>query len=100
MLRRMRAIFFASTFLFAALAAVSGFGAGPPRKPWTTSRVVGSPEPPPAYRAVNVFPNVRLEHPLLVTRAHGLDRFFVAEQAGRIFSVANRPDAKAESILD
>jgi putative heme-binding domain-containing protein len=100
MLTGMRAIFSGSTFVIAALAAHSGFGAAPPRQPWTASRVVGSPEPPPAYRTVNVFPNVRLEHPLLVTRAPGLDRFFVAEQAGRIFSVANRPDARAEPFLD
>jgi putative heme-binding domain-containing protein len=70
------------------------------RKPWTTSRVIGSPEPPPAYRTVNVFPKVRLEHPLLCVRAAGLDRFFVAEQAGRIYSIANRPDATAEPFLD
>ena len=32
----------------------------PQRKPWTTSKVVGSPEPPPAFKAVRVFPNVKL----------------------------------------
>src|SRR5438874_10402899 len=74
--------------------------ARPPRKPWTTSHVVGSPEPPPAYRTVNVFPNVRLQHPLLLTRAQGTDRFFVGEQAGRVYSIANRPDATAEPFLD
>jgi glucose/arabinose dehydrogenase len=87
-------------FLLFALATLSGLAAAGVRKPWTTSRVVGSPEPPPAYRSVNVFPSVHLQHPLLLVRAPGMDRFFVAEQAGRIFSIANRPDAKAEPFLD
>jgi putative heme-binding domain-containing protein len=70
------------------------------RKPWTTSRVVGSPEPPPAYRTVRVFPNVQVHHALLLVRAPGTDRLFVGEQDGRIWSIANRPDAKAEPFLD
>jgi putative heme-binding domain-containing protein len=89
--------------LLLGLTVLSGTVAGPapaPRKPWTTSRVVGSPEPPPAYRSVNVFPDVKLQHPLLCVRAPGMDRFFVAEQAGRIYSIANRPDAKAEPFFD
>ncbi len=85
-----------------ALVAFGSTAAEPPvtRKPWTTSRFVGSPEPPPGYRTVNVFPNVRLQHPLLCVHAQGTDRFFVAEQAGRIYSIANRPDAKADLFLD
>jgi putative heme-binding domain-containing protein len=71
-----------------------------PRKPWPTSHVAGSPEPPPAYRTVRVFPNVRLNRPLLLVRAPGTDRLFAGEQDGRIYSIANRPDAKAELFLD
>jgi putative heme-binding domain-containing protein len=82
------------------ITALAALADEPTRKAWTTSRVVGSPEPPPAYRTVNVFPNVRLHHPLLITRAPGIDRFFVAEQDARIYSIANRPDAKAELFLD
>ena len=37
--------------------------AGPParaaRTPWTTSRVVGSPDPPPPFRVVRAFPNLK-----------------------------------------
>ncbi|HEX4589604.1 MAG TPA: PQQ-dependent sugar dehydrogenase, partial [Gemmataceae bacterium] len=78
-----------------------GLTADPPRKPWTTSRIVGSPEPPPGYRTVNVFPKVRLQHPLLIARAAGLDRFFVAEQAGRIYSIApSLPSPRGGGGLD
>src|SRR5687768_15512118 len=74
---------------------------GPPlRKAWTTSRVVGSPDPPPAYRTVRLFPKTRLNHPLLLVRAPGTDRLFVGEQDGRLVSIANRPDATADPFLD
>jgi putative heme-binding domain-containing protein len=83
-----------------ALLAIASLAAGPPRQAWVTSHVVGSPDPPPAYRTINVFPNVKLTHPLLLAFAPGGDRFFVAEQAGRIVSIANRPDAVAGPFLD
>ncbi len=72
----------------------------PPRKPWTTSRVVGSPEPPPPYRTVRAFPQVQFNHPLLLARAPGTDRLFVGEQEGKLYSFPNRPDARADLFLD
>jgi putative heme-binding domain-containing protein len=71
-----------------------------PRKPWTTSKITGSPEPPPAFKAVRVFPNVKLNHPLLIAKCPGSDRIFVGEQDGVLYSVANKPDAKAEVFFD
>ena len=52
------------------------------RAPWTTSRVVGSPDPPPPFKVVRAFPNLKFEHPLLLARSPGSDRLFVGEQAG------------------
>src|SRR3954462_14074636 len=60
--------------------------ATPARKPWITSHVVGSPDPPPPFKVVRVFPNLKFEHPLLLTRAPGSDRLFVGEQAGVLYS--------------
>ncbi|MEZ6080680.1 MAG: PQQ-dependent sugar dehydrogenase [Pirellulaceae bacterium] len=74
-----------------------GLGA---RKPWGTSRVVGSPDPPPAFQAVRAFANVELEHPLLFVGAPGTDRIFVGEQAGVLVSFPNRADAEAELFFD
>jgi glucose/arabinose dehydrogenase len=71
------------------------------RMPWTTSRVVGSPDPPPPFKVVHVFPNLKFEHPLLIARVPGSDRFVVGEQAGILFSFdGDRPDARAERFLD
>src|SRR5262245_55061570 len=36
-----------------------GDGSIPARVPWTTSRIVGSPEPPPPYRNERAFPNLQ-----------------------------------------
>ena len=71
------------------------------RLPWTTSKVVGSPEPPPAYRVVPAFPKLQFKNALHITNAPGTDRLFVLEQAGKIFSFPNRPDVeKADLAID
>jgi putative heme-binding domain-containing protein len=79
------------------------FAAEPPtpaRVPWTTSRVVGSPDPPPALKVVRAFPNLKFEKPLLMARCPGSDRLFVGEQTGVLYSFANRPDATADLFCD
>src|SRR5262249_48775178 len=45
--------------------------AQPQREPWKTSRVVGSPDPPPPFKVVRAFPNLKFNHPLLITRPPG-----------------------------
>ena len=72
----------------------------PARKPWTTSKVTGSPEPPPPFKSVRAFPNVKVNHPTLIARCPGSDRLFVGEQEGVLYSIANEPDAKAEVFFD
>src|SRR5262249_11773937 len=71
------------------------------RKPWTRSKITGSPEPPPKFKSVRVFPEwVKFHHGLLIAHCPGSDRFFVGEQEGVLYSVANRPDAKKELFCD
>ncbi|MBA4064501.1 MAG: hypothetical protein C0501_12460 [Isosphaera sp.] len=70
------------------------------RKPLTTSKVTGSPEPPPPFKAARVFPNVAFKHPLLIARCPGTDRLFVGEREGKLFSVKPGPDAKADLFFD
>lgn len=92
------------------LAAWSGSAADDPkpdtpkaaavRKPWTTSKVVGSPDPPPPFKAVRVFPNVKFHHPDVIARCPGSDRLFVGEQEGTLYSVRNAPDATKDLFFD
>jgi putative heme-binding domain-containing protein len=70
------------------------------RKPWTTSRVVGSPDPPPPFKVVRAFPNLKFNHPLLLARFPDSSRLIVGEQDGVLYSFLNKPDAKAELFFD
>src|SRR5689334_25368488 len=89
---------------FAARLALSAAEPPPPapagRTPWKTSRVVGSPDPPPPFKVVRAFPNLKFNHPLLITRPPGSDRLFVGEQDGVLSSFVDKPDAKAELFFD
>ncbi|MCS6977890.1 MAG: PQQ-dependent sugar dehydrogenase [Gemmatales bacterium] len=73
----------------------------PPRRPWTTSNVKGSPEPPAPYRTEVAFPKLKFYEPLEMVAAPGMGRLFVVERRGKIFSFANDPETdKAELFLD
>jgi putative heme-binding domain-containing protein len=80
-------------------AGASGL-AKPVRLPWTTSRVVGSPDRPPPFKVVRAFPNLKFNRPLLMARCPGSDRLFVGEHAGVLYSFADTPDARAELFCD
>ena len=68
---------------------------------WTTSKLVGSPDPPPPYRVEPAFPRLKFDSPVVVTAARGIDRLFVAELGGKVYSFPNRPDvARADLALD
>ena len=81
-------------------------GAGKPyglekRVPWTTSRVHGTPDPPPPYRTESAFPKLKFDEPLAMAFAPGSDRVFVAQRYGKVFSFPNDPTAeKAELVVD
>src|SRR5439155_22171161 len=90
-------------YLAALALPLLGFAADaakPVRAPWTTSRVTGSPDPPPPFKVVRAFPNLKFEHPLLLARAPGMDRLFAGEQDGVLYSFVDRPDAKADLFFD
>jgi glucose/arabinose dehydrogenase/acetyl esterase/lipase len=70
------------------------------RTPWTTSRVVGSPDPPAPFKVVRAFPKLKFNHPLLMARFPASGRLVVGEQEGAIYSFADKPDAKAELMFD
>lgn len=66
----------------------------PPRPLLTTSRVIGSPEPPPPYRARLAFPRLKFNRPVYLAAEPGTDRLIVAEQGGRIVAFHNDPRAE------
>lgn len=82
--------------------AVTGFAqeARSARVPWTTSRITGSPEPPPPFVAARVFPEAKFKEPVFIVWSSELKRFFVGERRGVMHSLANRPNATAEVAFD
>ena len=71
------------------------------RTPLTTSNVRGRPEPPLPFRAEVAFPKINFKNPTVLTNAPGTDRFFVAEQSGKIYSiVGNRSSSKKDLFVD
>jgi uncharacterized repeat protein (TIGR03806 family) len=71
------------------------------RTPLTTSRVVGSPDPPPPYRARRVYPKLAVSFPICVVHQPASDRLIaIAETApyGPTSLVRFRDDAAVETL--
>ncbi len=102
----------AKWFLLIAVATLCGVfskaigdesnDAKPARVAWTTSRVVGSPEPPPPYKTRRVFEKLAFEHPTVLVTAPGSKRLFVCEQSGKILSFVEADSGveKADPVID
>jgi len=76
------------------------------RVPWTTSRVIGSPEPPLPYTVEKTFTNITWQQPIFLTAEPGTDRLFVVQQGGetnkpsRILEFRDDPNTdQAETFL-
>src|SRR5438552_1124077 len=61
------------------------------RTAWTTSRVVGSPEPPAEYRTEQVFNKIKLERPVDVECSPDGKWWLIGQEFGRIVCFANDP---------
>ncbi|MEO1995721.1 MAG: hypothetical protein ABGZ17_10650, partial [Planctomycetaceae bacterium] len=54
------------------------------RTPWTNTRLVGTPDPPPPYTVERVFSELKFDHPVFIAQEPGTDRILVAELSGKI----------------
>jgi putative heme-binding domain-containing protein len=73
---------------------------------WTTSRVVGSPEPPLPYTVAKTFTNIQWKAPIFIAPEPGTDRLLVVQAGGekdrpsRILRVRNDPSvSQTETFL-
>jgi uncharacterized repeat protein (TIGR03806 family) len=93
----------ARTLSFAGLAAVAVLMARGPvqRIEWTTSRLVGSPDPPTPYQLVPAFEGFPFHHPIYIAQDPASERFFVAELEGKIYSfLPGDPESKRDLFLE
>lgn len=71
------------------------------RVPWTTSRLIGSPDPPSPFRLSRVFPSLLVKGPVFLAEDPLSDRLFVAEYDGSIYSFDPKdPASKRDLFLD
>lgn len=69
------------------------------RLAWTTSRIMGSPEPPLPYITEPMFPSLKFQQCLELTAIPGSNRLLVVEQAGKVFTFPNQPDIATADLL-
>ena len=69
------------------------------REAWTTSRIMGSPEPPLPYVTEQAFPALKFNQCLDIVSEPESDRLFVVEQSGKIFSFPNKADVAAVDLV-
>ena len=71
------------------------------RPPWTTGRVLGSPNPPAPYAIERLHPQNTFNHPTDLSFLPGTTRLFVAEQGGKLFSFDTRSNGvKPDLAID
>ncbi len=95
-----------------ATSAAPGAEVEPPyglneRVPWTTSRLVGSPNPPLPYTVERTFTGIKWQAPIYAIEAPGTDALWIVSAGGgqgqpsRLLRVKNDPQAtQAETILE
>jgi uncharacterized repeat protein (TIGR03806 family) len=69
------------------------------RVAWTTSRVVGSPDPPPPYQARRAFARLSFDRPRFLTGDPDGSRFLVVQRGGKILSFKNDPEATTTEVF-
>jgi uncharacterized repeat protein (TIGR03806 family) len=71
-----------------------------PRVRWTTSHVVGSPEPPFPYVFKRAFPGVKFDKPVYMIPEPGTDRIFILQYPdGLVFAIKDDPKTTASKQI-
>ncbi len=69
-----------------ALAFHSSATLAAERVPWTSSRIRGTPEPPPPFVVERIYPGITFKRPVDVQLFPGSERLVVVEESGRVRS--------------
>jgi len=89
------------TFGLAALLLLSAAAPQevPNRVPWTTSRLTGSPEPPPPLRSEPAFPKLKFARPLALVPFPGGKRYVLVEEKGVLYTFRNDPACEKPDLF-
>lgn len=68
---------------------------------WTTSKLTGSPEPPPPLRAERAFPHLTFQQPVGLTPFPDGHRYVLIEEHGMLYTFVNNEECpKADLFID
>ena len=70
------------------------------RVQWMSSRIQGTPDPPPPYSIEPVFEDITLQNPTEMVRVPGTDRWIVTENGGKVFSFSKGDDRDELTAID
>ena len=89
-------------FSFAVVLALAPLStsAKDPIATWDSSRVVGTPDPPPPYRTEKVFADVPLANPTEMIRIPGTDRWCVLQLNGTVLSFRDGDRRDVKTMVD
>jgi uncharacterized repeat protein (TIGR03806 family) len=71
----------------------------PERVPWQTSKVKGTPDPPPPYRTTVAFPGLTFRQPVDLVGVPGTEFLAVAERTGAVRMFTPTEDVRSTSLL-
>jgi putative heme-binding domain-containing protein len=69
------------------------------RKPWTTSRLHGSPEPPEPYKVVSSFPALKFNRPTSIEEVASQNRLLITEMGGKVFTFPKASKTDTPDLL-
>ena len=84
-------------FLFCIGAVCGDDASGRPL--WTTSKISGSPEPPPPLKQVVRYPNLKFSQPLYIERDPADLRMWVVTRDAKVLSFPDRRDVSAADLF-
>ncbi len=71
------------------------------RVPWTTSRIVGSPDPPKEYHVQRVYPKLQFDQPVELMPLAGTGKMMLLEVGGTLYTFDDHPDcSQADQAID
>jgi len=84
--------------MWVALVFMAGLPAAAARVPWNTSKIQGSPEPPPLGRVERVFPRLEFKSPVQILWEPQTGRYWVLEVGGGLYSFLPQPDPEKADL--
>ncbi len=88
-------------FLSAIGFILSGSSGGQERVSWTTSKILGTPDPPKPYVVERVYPKLEFQQPVEIMPLDNSGRMIVLELSGKIYTFTDSDECeKADLALD